>query len=214
MPYADSFSRYQQTGDKALGRVESFPRMHAREEKEYAMSTIPSVSSTGLYGYTAPAANAVSAALAQSAATQLSVISTLTSLGGNSSSPLTYDESGLFGAIQQAPSSTTNTTPAQAARNAYLQVEYAIMQTTGSLISGSSSNSSNSDVSPLFTLPGTAGTSGLLGSSLPNGTTSTTGVATAQQAAQNAVLAAQYAITQALGSLISGSSSNSSSSGS
>jgi hypothetical protein len=178
------------------------------------MSTISSVSTTGAYGYTAPTSNAVSAALAQSAATKLSVINTLTSLGGNSSSPLTYDASGLFGAIQQTPSSTANTTPAQAAQNAYLQVEYAITQTMGSLISGSSSNSSSTDVSPLFTLPGTTGTSGLFGSSLPNGTTSTTGGATAQQSAQNAVLAAQYAITQTLGSLTSGSSSNSSSSGS
>ena len=177
------------------------------------MSTIPSVSSTGLYGYTAPTSNAVSAALAQSAATQLSVISTLTSLGSNSSSPLTYDASGLFGSLPQTISNTANTTPAQAAQNAYLQVEYAITQTMGSLISGSSSNSSSTDVSPLFTLPGTAGTSGLFGSSLPNGTTSTTGSATAQQAAQNAVLSAQYAITQALNSLTS-STSNSSSSGS
>lgn len=178
------------------------------------MSTIPGVSSTGLLGYTTPPTNPVGAALAQSAAIQLSVISTLTSLGGNSSSPLTYDAAGLFGAIQQTPSNTANTTPAQAAQNAYLQVEYAITQTMGSLISGSSSNSSSSDVSSLFTLPGTAGTDGLFGSSLPNGITSTTGSTTAQQAAQNAVLSAQYAITQALNSLTSGTTSNSSSSGS
>ncbi len=178
------------------------------------MSTIPGVSSTGLYGYTSPATNAVSAALAQSAATQLSVISTLTSLGSNSSSPLTYDASGLFGSLQQATSNTANTTPAQAAQNAYLQVEYAISQTMDSLISGSSSSSSGTDISSLFSLPGTTGANSLFGSVLPNGFTSATGSTSAQQAAQNAVLSAQYAITQALGSLTSGSSTNSSSSGS
>lgn len=179
------------------------------------MSTIPGVTATGLYGYTPPATNAVSAALAQSATTQLSVISTLTSLGSNSSVPLTYNAAGLLNTFQQATTSnTSNTTPAQAAQNAYLQVEYAISQTMDSLISGNSSSSSGTDLSSLFSLPGTTGTSSLFGSSFPNGITSATGSTSAQQAAQNAVLSAQYAITQALGLLTSGSSSNSSSSGS
>ena len=60
-----------------------------------------------------------------------------------------------------------------------------------------------------FSLPGTTGTNSLFGSVLPNGITSATGSTSAQQAAQNTVLSAQYAITQALGSLTSGSSSNS-----
>jgi len=177
------------------------------------MSTIPVVSTTGVYGYTAPATSTASAALAQSA-TRLAVTDTLASLGSSSPSPLTYNAAGLLSSFQQATSNTSNTTPAQAAQNALLQVEYAITQTMDSLISGTSSNSSSTDISPLFSLPGTSNTNGLSGNSLLNGATSTSGSNSAQQAAQNAVLSAQYAVAQALNSLTSGSSSNSSSSGS
>lgn len=178
------------------------------------MSTIPGVTATGVYGYTTPATDPTSVASLQSAAAQLAVTDTMASLGSSSTSPLTYNAAGLLNSFQQATSNTSNTTPAQAAQNAVLQVEYAITQTMDSLISGTSSNSSSTDITSLFSLPGTAGTGSLLGSTLPNGTTSTTGNISAQQAAQNAVLSAQYAVTQALDSLTSGSSTNSSSSGS
>jgi hypothetical protein len=175
------------------------------------MSTIPGITATGTYGYMAPATDPTSAPSVQAAAAQLAVMETLTSLGSSSPSPLTYNAAGLLSTLQQG---TSNTTPAQAAQNALLQVEYAITQTMDSLISGTSSNSSSTDITSLFSLPGTAGTGGLLGNSLPNGIAQTTGSTSAQQAAQNAVLSAQYAVTQALNSLTSGSSSNSSSSGS
>jgi hypothetical protein len=178
------------------------------------MSTIPGVSATGTYGYTAPTTDPTSAPSVQAAAAQLAVIETLTSLGSSSPSPLTYNAAGLLSTLQQGTSNTSNTTPAQAAQNALLQVEYAITQTMDTLISGTSSNSSSTDTSPLFSLPGTVATSGLLGNALPNGIAPATGSTSAQQAAQNAVLSAQYAVTQALASLTSGSSSNSSSSGS
>lgn len=173
------------------------------------MSTIPGVTATGTYGYTATATDPISAPSVQLAAAQLAVTETLASLGSNTSSPLTYNAAGLLNSLQQTTSNTSNTTPAQAAQNALLQVEYAITQTMDSLVSGTSSNSSSTDTSPLFSLPGTVGANGLFGNSLLNGATSTPG-SSAQQTAQNAVLSAQYAVTQALSSLTSGSSSNSS----
>ena len=178
------------------------------------MSTIPGISATGTYGYTAPTTDPTSAPSVQATAAQLAVIETLTSLGSSSPSPLTYNAAGLLSTLQQGTSNTSNTTPAQAAQNALLQVEYAITQTMDSLISGTSSNSSSTDITSLFSLPGTAATSGLLGNSLLNGIAPATGGTSAQQTAQNAVLSAQYAVTQALASLTSGSSGNSSSTGS
>ena len=105
------------------------------------MSTISAVSAASVYANNAPTNSAVSAALAQVAATQLSVMNTLVSLGSNdSSSPLTYTAAGLPGSLQQTTSGTTGsaTTNAQAAQNAYLEVQYAISQTLSSLVSGTS----------------------------------------------------------------------------
>lgn len=172
------------------------------------MSTISSVSTNG-YGYNAPASSAVSAALAQSAATQLSVTNTLASLGSNSSAPLTYNAAGLLSAFQQTVSNTSNntTTKEQSAQNAFLQVEYAISQTMNSLISGSSSNANTSDISSLFNLSGTSDTNGIFGSPTGSLLSSSTG-STSAQAAQYAVINAQYAVTQALGTLTSSPSSS------
>ena len=169
------------------------------------MSTISAVSAASVYANNAPTNSAVSAALAQVAATQLSVMNTLVSLGSNdSSSPLTYTAAGLLGSLQQTTSGTTGsaTTNVQAAQNAYLEVQYAISQTLSSLVSGSSQNSSGSDISSLFNLQGTSNSSNSLGSLL---NTSTGNSST--QAAQFAVINAQYALTQALSSMTSGSSS-------
>jgi hypothetical protein len=149
--------------------------------------------------------------LAQSAAIQLSVINTLTSLGGNSSAPSIYDAAGLLSSFQQPTPGTTNiaTSSTQAAQDAYLQVQYAISQTMASLVSGTSQDSSSQDIFSLVNPAGTSNTSGLFGSSsgtLLNGATSTT----TAQAALYAAINAQYAISQTLGSLTSGSSSKSS----
>jgi len=171
------------------------------------MSTISPVSAPSAYANTTPANSAVSAALAQVAATQLSVMNTLVSLGSNdSSSPLTYTSAGLLGSLQQPTSGTTGsaTTNAQAAQNAYLDVQYAISQTLSSLVSGTSSNASGSDISSLFSLPGTTNTSNTYGPLLNTSTGNTS-----TQAAQFAVINAQYAMNQALGSMTSSSSSTS-----
>jgi len=173
------------------------------------MSTISAVSAASVYANNTPANSAVSAALAQVAATQLSVMNTLVSLGSNdSSSPLTYTAAGLLGSLQQTTSGTTNsaTTNVQAAQNAYLEVQYAISQTLSSLVSGTSPNSSGSDISSLFGLPGTTDANNPLGSSLGSLLNTSTGNSSTQ-AAQFAVINAQYALTQALGSLTSSSSS-------
>jgi hypothetical protein len=173
------------------------------------MSTISAVSAASAYANNAPANSAVSAALAQVAATQLSVMNTLVSLGSNdSSSPLTYTAAGLFGSLRQTTSGTTNnaTTNTQAAQNAYLEVQYAISQTLSSLVSGTSPNASGSDISSLFSLPGTANSSNPFGSSLGSLLNTSTGNSSTQ-AAQFAVINAQYALTQALSSMTSGSSS-------
>ena len=173
------------------------------------MSTISAVSAASVYANSAPANGAVSAALAQVAATQLSVMNTLVSLGSNdSSSPLTYTAAGLLGSLQQTTSSTTGsaTTNVQAAQNAYLEVQYAISQTLSSLVSGSSPNSSGSDLSSLFNLAGTSDVNNLFGS--PTGSLLNTSTGnSSSQAAQFAVINAQYALTQALASMSSSSSS-------
>lgn len=165
------------------------------------MSTILGLSASNIYSYLSAmnAGNSASvnpantAALVQAA--QLSAITTLT--GGNSASPLTYNASGLPGTLQPPAAITSNTaaTPAEAAQNAYLQVEYAISQTLGSMISGASSDASNSDLSSLFGLTAPAGINSLPGS------TSTTG--TSAQAAQYAAINAQFALTEALNSMTS-----------
>jgi hypothetical protein len=173
------------------------------------MSTISAVSSASAYANNTPANSAVSAALAQVAATQLSVMNTLVSLGSNdSSSPLTYTAAGLPGSLQQTTSGTTGsaTTNAQAAQNAYLDVQYAISQTLSSMVSGTSQNSSSSDISSLFSLPGTTDTSNPFGSSLSALLNTSTGNSSTQ-ASQFAVINAQYALTQALSSMTSSSSS-------
>lgn len=177
------------------------------------MSTVSSISTSGVYSYPS-ATNAASTAQAQSAAAKLSVINTLTSLGTNTPSPLTYNAAGLLSSFQQTTLNTSNTpvTNAQAAQNAVLQVEYAITQTLGSLVTGTSPNSSSSDISSLFSLPGTTDTSNPFGTSLGSllnvQTGSSTSGLTSAQTAQYAVLSAQYAVTQALTSMTSNTTSN------
>jgi hypothetical protein len=109
------------------------------------------------------------------------------------------------------PGTTNNAaTPAVSAQNAFLSVEYAITQTLGSLISGSSPDTSNTNIFSLVNPTGVSANNGLFGS--PNGAflSGFTGSTTAE-AAQYAVLNAQYAATQALNSLSANPSTNSSS---
>lgn len=154
-----------------------------------------------------PAPEAVSAALAQSAAARLAVINTLASLGGNSSSPSAYGFADLLISFQQpaqAASSNADNVP-QTARNAFLNVEYAITQTLSSLMYGSSPDSSGTDIFSLINPAGTPATNGLSGSSSGTFMNGLTGSSSAQ-AARYAAINAQYAVNLALGSLTSGSS--------
>jgi hypothetical protein len=153
-----------------------------------------------------PTPGAVSAALAQSAAAQLVVINTLASLGGNSSSPSAYSFADLLISFQQATPATPNNaaTGTQSAQNAFLNVEYAITQTLSSLMYGSSPDSSGTDIFSLMNPAGTSATNGLFGTSSGMFMNGLAGSNSAQ-AAQYAVLNAQYALTQALSSMTSGS---------
>jgi hypothetical protein len=144
----------------------------------------------------------VSAALAQSAAAQLSVINTLASLGSNSTTSANYNFADLLSSFQQTVTGSTNNaaTPTQSAQDAFLSVEYAITQTLSSLISGSSPDTSNTDIFSLVNPTGATGKNGLFGS--PNGLflNGFTG-STSAEAAHYAVLNAQYAVNQTLGTL-------------
>jgi hypothetical protein len=151
-----------------------------------------------------PTPSAVSAAIAQAAATQLAVINTLASLGGNSSTPSTYSFADLLISLQQTVPATSNnaTTGAPSAQDAFLGVEYAISQTLSSLVSGSSPNSTSTDIFSLLYPAGTAANTGLFGTSpgaFMNGFTGSTSA----QAAQYAALNAQYALNLTLASLTS-----------
>ena len=184
------------------------------------MTTISGVSPNS-YGYNAPATSTggsvskkPNAGVAQSTSLS-SVENTLASLGGSSSSPLTYNATGLLNSLQQATSAkaTTATTSVQAAQQAVLAAENVVTETLNSLTSGSSSNSSTSDNSALFGLPGASGTSdpfGLAQGSLSKPATNTSPAGSSgAQAAYDAVLAAENVVTETLNSLASGSSSNS-----
>lgn len=150
-----------------------------------------------------PTPGAVSAALAQSAAAQLAVINTLASLGGNASASSTYNFADLLNSFQQTVpgTSTSAGSGAQSAQNAFLNVEYAITQTLSSLLSGSAPDTaSGTDIFALMNPTGTSGSNGLFGSSpgaFLNGFTGSTSA----EAAHYAILNAQYAMNQALGTL-------------
>jgi hypothetical protein len=185
------------------------------------MTTIPGVSITSFYGYTAPAPSAGSSANSTNNApgsvpgNQLSLESTLVSLSNGASSPLTYNAAGLISALQPTtPSSVANATSGvQAAQDAVLAAENLITQTLSALTSGTTSNSSSSDISSLFALTGTTATNYIYGSTLdsllnPTNNNASTNIPGAQSA-QDAILNAQYALNQALASLAANSTSNS-----
>ena len=184
------------------------------------MTTISNISPSSVYEYNAPATsagNSVSqksnAVVAQSAASLSPVKSTLASLGSSPSLPLTYNAAGLLNSFQQATpaKSTTATTSAQAAQDAILATENAVTETLNSLVSSLSSNSSTSDTSALFGLPGTSAVNNPFGLAKGSSPTSTsTAGSSGAQTAQNAILAAENAVTETLNSLVSGLSSNSS----
>lgn len=173
------------------------------------MATISGVQPSSVYGYSATTAKSAAkpAEAAQTAAAQPPV-NTFTASGSSSSTPLTYNATGLLASSR----TTAATTSAQAAQQAFFAAENVVTQTLNSLASGTSSSPSGSDTSSLFSLPGTTGTSdpfGLSQAALPN---TKAGNSSAQNA-QNAVLAAQNAVTDTLNSLASGFSSNTPSSG-
>jgi hypothetical protein len=151
----------------------------------------------------------VSAALAQSAAAQLAVINTLASLGSNSTTSANYSFADLLSSFQQTVAGSTNnaTTPAQSAQGAFLSVEYAITQTLSSLISGSSSDTSNTDIFSLVNPTGASGSNSLFGSTSGSFLNGFSG-STSAEAAHYAVLNAQYAVNQALGSLTASNTSS------
>lgn len=186
------------------------------------MTTIPSVSPGG-YGYSTPVTgtgDTVSqkpGAKAQPANLP-SLENSLVSLGGNPTSPLTYNAAGLLNSFQQAASAkpATATTSMQAAKQAILTAENAVTEALNSLTSGSSPNSSASDNSALFSLPGTIATNNQLGLAqglLSKPANTPASGSTSAQTAQQAVIAVENAITETLNSLTSGSSPNSPRSG-
>jgi len=185
------------------------------------MTTISSVLPSG-YGNSATAAsagssvrnkpNAGGAQLASSAP----VASSYATFGGNSPLPLTYNAAGLLNAFQQATSAKPSAGKAglQAAQQAVFAAKNAITETLNSLSSGSSpNNSSTSDNSALFSLPGISSATnpfGLAQGSLSkSATNASTAGSSSAQAAQQAVFAAENAVTETLNSLLSGSSPNS-----
>lgn len=186
------------------------------------MTTVSGVQASTAYGYVAPTTGAGNSASPQANAAQPAAPeSVLASFGNSASSPLTYNAAGLIHSLQQAtPTTSKNTTSAQAAQNAILAAQNAVTDTLNSLQSNSSADSTNSsalDIAALFGVPGTSNSNDPFGLSqspalnAPASTPATGG--SAAQTAQNAVIAAQNAVTQTLNSLGASSSSNSSSSG-
>lgn len=178
------------------------------------MTTVSSISPTSVYENYAPAKRASGSTgqksggeTAQPAANLPTAESIFTSLGSNSSSPLTYNATGLLHSFQLATSakSTSATTSAQAAQNAILAAENVVTQTLNSLTLSSSSNSASSDNSALFGLPGASGAnpSELTRDSLSNA--STTGSPGTQASYDAAILAAKNVVTETLNSLASNS---------
>lgn len=149
------------------------------------MTNISGVLSSGVYGYNAQPASTAPAAVtpvttAASIAATTSVSSTFSSSGATP--PLTYNAAGQV-------SSATHVTP-QAAQADLLAAKSAMNQALASMLSGTSSNSSNN--TDIFGASSASST----GSS-PANTASTTSAITAQ----NAYLATQNAMTQALGTI-------------
>ena len=186
------------------------------------MTTISNTSQSSVFEHSTPATNAgnfigkkSNAGVAQAAASLPSVENTSASLGASPPLPLTYNASGQLNSLPQAApaKSTAATTSVQAAKDAILAAENAVTETLNSLISGPSSNSSAPDTSALFGLPGTSAVNNPLelakGSLLNASTNGSSGA----QTAQNAILAAENAVTETLGSLVSPLPSNSSGSG-
>lgn len=140
----------------------------------------------------------------QTAAIQSSVVNTLVTLGSSRNTALTYNASGLLNTYPQVSSATQEPTTVQAAQDALLATQNVISQTLSSLSSAASANTATSGFTSLLGSNGTLATynsSGLVQASFPNSTV--TGQVDAQSA-QNAVLQAQYSVTQAMGSLAAG----------
>ena len=164
------------------------------------MSTISGVSSTTTYGTTSSTVNTTKTT--PTAASVAAVVNPFTSTSTNSTSPLTYNSTGLMNAFQQATANTTATSSAQNARNTYLAVQDAVTQALGSLMTDpNSSNSSNTDI---FGASTTSNANDPFGFTSSSGTITAPGASpttTTAKTAQSAYQAAQDAVTQSLNSI-------------
>jgi hypothetical protein len=126
------------------------------------------------------------------------IASTSISLGASSSSPLTYNASGLLNSFQQATSNKTTSpnSSVQAVQSTILAVENAVTQTLGSLAAGSSSNSPATDI---FGSADTASTNPP--SSSKSSTMTPASNNSNLQAAQSALLSAENVVTKTRGLL-------------
>jgi hypothetical protein len=183
------------------------------------MTTISSVPPASISGNNAPLANAANAAnaaaanpasktnaqtnAAQNPTNTSAIASTITTIKGAASEPLTYNPNGLLKPTQSAqPVSPVSTalpvTPLQTAQTAVLAAQNVVTQTMDSMLSTSTASSSASN---LFSTGAAANDP--LGLTSPTANTptgsSTSGISA--QAAQAAYLSAQDAVTQALNSI-------------
>ena len=117
----------------------------------------------------------------------LSVAQTLSSLFSSLSS--NANSSSIFSLPgTPSPSTSSTTTATQTAQNAVLTAEQTVNQTLNSLFSSSSQNSSSSNISSILVPSGAS-------------STDTSPVTTSAQTAKNAVISANQAVTNTLGSL-------------
>lgn len=141
------------------------------------MSTISNVSFIPKY---TPASTAVSGASPIKSSAPVALASKLNSAPASSSSPLTYNAAGLINAFEQANKSTTGSVSQRVAQQAAIEAQSAINQTLNSLMSGAT-DTQKTDIFGSNTA-----------SLTPTGTSTSTA-----QAAQNAYVAAQDAVTKA-----------------
>lgn len=173
------------------------------------MTTISSVSPASISGYNAPLANAANSAIpashtnaqtnaVQVAANAASISSTITTISGTASAPLTYSSNGLLKPTQsvqptQPVSTALPVTPLQTAQNAVLAAQNVVTQTLDTMFSTSPVNSSASNIFSASTAANDPLGLASPTSNAPTGTTSSS-VQTAYIDAQNAVTQALYSI--------------------
>ncbi|MDX8379647.1 MAG: hypothetical protein R8K48_06330 [Gallionella sp.] len=142
---------------------------------------MPPISNVSFVPQYTPTSATVSGASREQSTAPVALASKLNSAPARSSSPLTYNAAGLINAFEPANKSTTSSVSQQAAQQAAIEAQSAINQTLNSLMSGSF-------VAGQYT--------NIFG--LNSATTTPTGKSTrTAQAAQNAYITAQDAVTKA-----------------